>query len=667
MLHVEGQQLPLFNLEPHEPPGADWHEQILSALDVPNGPAWPDRFGKALRSWLYSHGQQPIKTLSLFSGGGGLDIAFHDAGFEVLEMVEIEKQFAETLTLNSKPGRAFDGAQVRCIDIREYEPPPDLAVDFVIGGPPCQTFSAAGRRAAGVKGTTDPRGTLFEEYVRLLGILRPKGFLFENVYGITGAEGGDPWREIQKAFREAGYVINFRVLDAADYGTPQHRERLFIVGLRSDIAEQHQYLFPVPTHGPDSPNHRPFFSAGEAVVGADRLENPSLKINGRWGDLIADIPPGLNYSFYTKEMGHPMPVFAWRSKFSDFMYKADPNVPVRTVKAQGGNYTGPFSWENRHFNVSEMKRLQTFPDDYEIFGKRQVQIHQLGNSVPPQVGRILALSILDQIFGVKLPFPMHYLHDAQKLGFRTRKRSLTAEYGLKARKAIATLQSDPTFGTAMEGFPIDGVRHLMKNFDFKPDPGPESFASHLSYKISDSELLITAIPIVNGKKKASKSSYTINVTPALGSAWNIPLKKVILVGKGDSPEIFTTLWKAFEEYVKNYHKVDDLVQLSGYYQYSSQLTASLNLSSKFPSTTLWKVLGMVVAGIGVSSQLPPESLADLWEVDLEEVLPIMQHLRGLGFEVRNHRTNPQITSGEYLIPYSFPTLTPRSVQLRKKL
>ena len=80
-------------------------------------------------------------------------------------------------------------------------------------------------------------------------------------------------------------------------------------------------------------------------------------MNGRYGHLLAEVPPGLNYSFFTEKMGHPRPVFAWRSKFSDFLYKADPSEPIRTLKAQGGQYTGPFHWANRPFTIGEFKRL----------------------------------------------------------------------------------------------------------------------------------------------------------------------------------------------------------------------------------------------------------------------------------------------------------------------
>ncbi|MEL6166052.1 MAG: DNA cytosine methyltransferase, partial [Cyanobacteria bacterium J06628_3] len=198
-----------------------WFQQILEALEINNKSVLPDKFGLSIRQWLKKQYYAPIKTLSLFSGGGGLDIAFHDAGFDIIQMVELENKYVQTLQKNSTPGKFLENSQPICIDIKDFFPNPDLQVDFIIGGPPCQSFSAAGRRAAGVSGTSDSRGTLFEEYVRLLKTLQPKGFLFENVYGIMGAQKGKDWQAIQDAFKNAGYKIYFRILDAADYGVPQ--------------------------------------------------------------------------------------------------------------------------------------------------------------------------------------------------------------------------------------------------------------------------------------------------------------------------------------------------------------------------------------------------------------------------------------------------------------
>ncbi len=643
----------------------DWHCQMLESLGVMPGFAWPDRFGDSLYKWVRNNEYPSISTLSLFSGAGGLDIGFHDSGFKVLEMVEIDSRFAETLEANSTPKGFFDGANVRCIDINDYTAPKNFKADFIIGGPPCQTFSAAGRRAAGVKGINDPRGTLFQQYVRLLRTLKPRGFLFENVYGIIGAEGGEPWKEIQRTFRESGYTICWRVLDAADYGVPQHRERLFIVGLREG---EKKYLFPYPTHGPDSITPRPFYTAEEAISGIEENNLLKYKINGRWGHLIEDIPPGLNYSFYTPEMGHPKPVFAWRSKFSDFMYKADPKVPVRTIKAQGGLYTGPFSWENRHFSVSEIKRLQTFPDDYKISGGRQVCLHQIGNSVPPQIGRILALSIMHQIFGIAPPFPMHYLPENRTLGFRSRKRALTKVYFEKAKIAIASLDKQKDNDSPKLVLPSEIKFYLSSSFDLGENKKKDSFPVRLKFKDDGKSIIIDGEATNSKIRSDSNFQYSIFIESSLEETWPIPLENASLIARSSDPNLFTSLWKAFEWGVAKKYGIDDLVQLSNYYQYSPRLKAKLKVEIRnSPLLPEWYILEKVVSGIGVAVQLSLDSFSDKWNVPRESIISSFHFLRSIGYEVRSHNTNPQIKNGDFLVPYSFPTLASRSVQLRKKI
>ena len=656
------QQLSLpLNLPDAEPIAVKWFQEMLEALGVNRGSAWSDQFGLSLRRWLTSHGHFPVRTLSLFSGGGGLDIAFHDAGFDVIQMVELEARYVQTLEKNSLPGKWLENSKPTCIDIRQFFPDPNLNVDFIIGGPPCQTFSAAGRRAAGVAGTTDARGTLFQEYVRLLKILKPKGFLFENVYGITGANKGKDWQEIQEAFEEAGYKIYFRILDAADYGVPQHRERLFIVGLKSG-----KYLFPYPTHGLDSPDQEPFYSAGEATKGADISEAES-GIGGRYGQLLEHIPPGLNYSFYTEKMGYPNAIFSWRSKFSDFLYKADPHTPVRTLKAQGGQYTGPFSWENRKFTVAELKRLQTIPDSYEILGNRQVCIEQIGNSVPPQLGRILALSILDQVMGVELPFSMHYLPKTKQLGFRQRKRQLTEVYAQKAKAAIADLKLSGQFNISSSIHNTKGqsVRFLSNDFAWTDVQVAESIKIKLTYDLCNSCWVITA---QTGEGWKDENEFIIEVYPCCGfDEWPLGTSAVKFCAKDLNNWVLTALWKAFEEKLTEVTGKADLVQLSGYYQYNARISGIMSFHTKLKVEPFWRVVQCVVRCIGVATQLPAEGLAELWGVKMEDIFTYLQSLRSMGYEVRNYNTNFQIPKGEYLIPYAFPTLTPRSVQLRKNL
>ena len=651
-----------FDLSSSEPINTTWFQDILAILKVSQEPAWTDNFGKSLRQWLMQQGLTPIKTLSLFSGGGGLDIAFHDAGFEIIQMVELEAKYVQTLQRNSLPEKWLEGSEAVCIDIRDYLPESHLTVDFIIGGPPCQTFSAAGRRAAGVSGTTDARGTLFQEYVRILNVLKPKGFLFENVYGITGANGGEAWQEIQKAFREVGYNIYFRILDAADYGVPQHRERLFIVGLKEG-----EYLFPYPTHGPDSLNKNSYYSAGEAVEGAN-ISEVEIGLGGRFGHLLEHIPPGLNYSFYTEEMGYPNPIFSWRSKFSDFLYKADPRNPVRTIKAKGGQYTGPFSWENRKFSIAELKRLQTIPDDYELIGNRQISIEQIGNSVPPQLGRILALSILEQVIKFELPFSISYLPENKKLGFRQRKRKLTEIYSQKAKSAIIDLHqagkilSIPHFKYEEKG---KMIRFLSADFSWTTKQTSEGVKIYISYDLNDSCWLFTADINDNCEEEYQ---FVIDVNPSCGhDEWVLGTCSVKLCAKALDTQLYTSLWKAFEEKLTEATGKADLVQLSGYYQYNARISGIITFHPQLKVKPLWRVIQCVTRCIGTAAQLSTTELADRWGVKAEDVFSYLQSLRAMGYEVRNHNTNPQIPKGEYLIPYAFPTLNPKSVQLRKSL
>jgi DNA (cytosine-5)-methyltransferase 1 len=184
---------------------------------------------------------------------------------------------------------------------------------------------------------------------------------FENVRGILGANQGKDWQSILDAFAQLGYQLFYRVLDCADYGVPQHRERLILVG-----TKEGNFKFSRPTHGADSSSQTPCVSALEASADLQDPEEPLHSYSGKYGKLLEEVPPGMNYHYFTREMGYPHPIFAWRSRFSDFLYKADPEKPVRTIVAKMGAYSGPFHWKNRKFTLQEFKRLQTFPDHYKI-------------------------------------------------------------------------------------------------------------------------------------------------------------------------------------------------------------------------------------------------------------------------------------------------------------
>ena len=372
------------------------------------------------------------RTLSLFSGAGGLDLGFSNVGFDIVGCVEIESVFCETLERNkeaffSDKCKIFN-TDVRLFDARSIEGD----IEFIIGGPPCQTFSAIGRRAGGAKGIGDLRGTLFEEYCRIVKYFQPKGFLFENVRGIVSSNKGKDWQEIKQAFRDIGYQLDYKILNAADYGVPQKRERLIMVG----TLDGHSFAFPRPVFGPDSTSGRPHISAIEAIADIQVHDEPIHEYDGKYGHLLKEIPPGQNYHHFTAEMGYPNPIFAWRSRFSDFLYKADPLEPVRTVVAKLGKYSGPFHWKNRRFTIEEMKRLQSFPDDYTIIGTDSEIKQQIGNSVPPIFAEYLARSVINTIFGAKIEI------DLLEKDF---KFSFDAAKGLRAKKTRRRRNEMPLF------------------------------------------------------------------------------------------------------------------------------------------------------------------------------------------------------------------------------
>jgi DNA (cytosine-5)-methyltransferase 1 len=626
----------------------DYFDTIEDYFSLDAVAPYVDDFGKRLFDWAKGH-VPPINVISIFSGAGGLDIGFRDAGFNIISHLEIETDFCKTLQMNSE---YFDNAEIINVDIRKFSPT-NKKCDFIIGGPPCQTFSAAGRRAAGVQGIEDHKGTLFEEYIRLLKFYKPYGFLFENVYGITGAQSGKAWELIKAEFSKAGYKINFRILNTADYGVPQFRERMIIVGTKKGT-----YRFPRPTHGPDSRSARPYYSAHHALLNVPVDEDVSkLKINGRHGYLLNDIPPGLNYSFYTEKMGHPNPLFAWRSKFSDYLYKADPDKPVRTIKAQAGQYTGPLHWKNRYLTINEFKRLQSFPDTYQIYGNRQKILQQIGNSVPPQFARILALSILNQVFEVKLPFDIDYLSDLEVLTFRKRKSLLTEEYITKAKKAVpGDIQK--------EAFSLNGKQefYISVTPDFKTtvnrDKGEEIQIT------AEGKTLVLSLY----NKENSNICYEIMIIPTQIKNWNIKYEKIVLRSFSHDVWSYTICWKAFEYFLKSNKIKDDIVQLNGYYQYKPGIDFSLNVvEQNILNSQEWILLYNIIRAKPIRKILSYNDFSFLVNIEKDNVDIFAMSLKKLGYEIRNHNTNPQIKKEHILLPYLFPTLSNLSVQLRKKL
>ncbi|ODR06857.1 SacI methylase [Mycobacterium sherrisii] len=336
-------------------------------------------------------------AISLFSGAGGLDLGAEAAGFDVRAAVEHNRDAALTMEKNfpklaspviQKDILNTDTAEIlRAAGLRKGQRP-----DLLIGGPPCTPFSKSGFWLEWKRSGLDPDASLLQAYTRVLREAQPRTFVLENVYALTyNNKASRPALErLLREIAEAGYQFTMNVLHAANYGVPQARPRLFIVGAQKGKLIP---VLPPASHGGswerrETGNRaKPFVTAGAALDGLVCDPEPGEKLRGQYGPLLADIPPGSNYLHYTVEKGHPNPLFEWRSRYWSFLLKLDPDKPSPTIQAQPGPNVGPFHWENRRLRVAEIKRLFTFPDEFELVGNRASTQAQLGNSVPPLLAR----------------------------------------------------------------------------------------------------------------------------------------------------------------------------------------------------------------------------------------------------------------------------------------
>jgi len=346
-----------------------------------------------------------FKSISLFSGIGGLDFGFEAAGFETRVALDCEAVACATMRLN-RDWPVLEGliSEISSETILETAGLGVGEPDVLVGGPPCQPFSKSGYWARGdAARLSDPRAETLAQYLRVLGETLPKAFLIENVPGLVyrgKAEGIDAIRAgILNVNEKAGtnYSFEFKVLNAADYGVPQLRERVFIVGSR----EGKKFEFPKPTHGgPDSGLER-FRTAWDAFADLPRpADLASLKVQGKWADLLPSVPEGQNYLWHT-ERGGGQPLFGWRRRYWNFLLKLAKDKPAWTVQAQPGPATGPFHWENRRFSAHELCRLQTFPDFLRFACTRAELQRLVGNAVPSALAEKLAREIALQFFATR--------------------------------------------------------------------------------------------------------------------------------------------------------------------------------------------------------------------------------------------------------------------------
>ena len=346
-------------------------------------------------------------VLSIFSGGGGIDCGFKKAGFDISFSTDFWNPTCHTLKKN-KVGRL-----VVCDDIRKIDYDACLAqinmkkadIDVLVGGPPCPAYSKSRfYRTEKKRALEDENSFTLYEYFRALDEIRPKVFFFENVFGFVYKPHKAAFDLLKERAEEYGYDITYKVVNTADYGVPQTRERFICVGVRRDFGPK--FVFPEETHynpeKPDtaSPNKKPWVTCKEAIGDLDYPlpEDEEMQAGSKHKDLLKLVPPGDNYLYFTAERGYPNPIFKWRSRYWSFLLKLSPDRPSWTIQASFSNNMGPFHWRNRFLRINEIKRIQTFDDDYELCGDFRDQWRQVGNAVPVKMANIVAGEIMRQYF-----------------------------------------------------------------------------------------------------------------------------------------------------------------------------------------------------------------------------------------------------------------------------
>lgn len=366
-----------------------------------------------------------LPVISLFSGAGGLDLAVDrvadgplrspatptNSPYHVAVATDYEAQALETLTLNL-PGVATIAKDIRNTPTSELLDTGSLDKGdpaLVVGGPPCTPFSKSGFWLAEKRESRDPNASLLEAYVQVIAQSLPEAFVLENVQALTYKTHREHFQRLLKALKELGYNPQWKTLTAADYGVPQLRKRVFIVGRRDGKA----FRFPEPTHaGPSETTRKwdssklPHITAQEAFRGLSTTPEKTELVEGKYGHLAAEVPAGQNYLWHTPRYGG-RDEFAWRSRYWTFLLRLAPDRPSSTLQAQPGPYVGPFHWENleneagklraRRLRVPELLRLMTFPDNFEIVGGRSDIQRQLGNAVPMELGKAVIRALTIQL------------------------------------------------------------------------------------------------------------------------------------------------------------------------------------------------------------------------------------------------------------------------------
>lgn len=347
-----------------------------------------------------------MKVVSLFSGCGGLDLGLERAGFKVIFASDLDSYCADSYARNFPSTPFYEGTAgdlTRELLAKVTKGATLGPVDLLAGGPPCPPFSKSRfYRTEKPRALKDAVGEeTINAYLTVLDAVRPRAFVLENVAGLAYKVHNSALKLILDTAERLGYKLSSKVVNAADYGVPQMRERFFVVGMLDAAFE-----FPEETHAkepdanPETLGRNPWVTAGDAIGDLDTEENADDTghfAGGKYHHLLCEIPPGDNYLYLTAKRGHPNPQFEWRKRYWSFLLKLSPDLPSWTIQARRSNNMGPLHWRNRILRIEEVRRLQTFPDDWQLTGTIERQWRQVGNAVPPVLAEALGGALREQL------------------------------------------------------------------------------------------------------------------------------------------------------------------------------------------------------------------------------------------------------------------------------
>ncbi len=344
-----------------------------------------------------SHKQNSSKNaIDLFAGAGGLSLGLHRAGWNVVAAIEVDGWAVATYKENF-PSTDVICSDIRAIDFRQFQ-----GIDLIAGGPPCQPFSVAGKQLS----LADPRD-MVPEFIRAVKEIRPKVFVMENVPGLQTSKNLYYSQWVCRQFKELGYSVYVDILDAASYAVPQHRSRIFFVGL----PEGTPFTFPLRTHGSGTP--RPYVAS--RLVLADRPDNKSLN-----AIALSDEPNTAIVTYAKKPVLRPSP---WAGMLVNGGGRPiNLNEPSPTIPATaGGNRTQIVDFDGvlleyhrylmaggkpksgrvegvRRLTIRESARLQSFPDTFVFKGPKTAQYKQVGNAIPPLLAKAVGEAIYKVLY-----------------------------------------------------------------------------------------------------------------------------------------------------------------------------------------------------------------------------------------------------------------------------